>query len=65
MSMFGPKPGTVWICSEKDKRWDKTWKTDSLLFCGGIPDYVEEYILEKTKIWGFPPDDLEWGGMKD
>jgi hypothetical protein len=64
MSMFGPKEGSWWMRSKKDPRWNCDGR-GLLLFSAGIPDEAKEKIEELKKKYGEPPDDLEFGGMKD
>ena len=58
-------PGTVWLQSESNPRWDVTIRVECLVFSAGMPNELK-FILEKEKqCYGEPPDDLMWGGMKD
>lgn len=59
------KPGTWWLVSEKDERWNCNGKTNNLLFLRGMPKEAEKALIILKKKYGNPPDDLEWGGMKD
>ena len=63
--MFGPKPGTWWFSSKKDPRWDANGHTDALLFSAGLPKEAKEALEKLQESYGEPPDDLEFGGMKD
>jgi len=65
MGMFGPKSGSWWLSSKKDPRWNGSGSTDCLLFSAGPPPEVEAHLEQKRQELGSPPDDLEWGGMKD
>jgi hypothetical protein len=64
MGMFvGLKPGTWWIRSEKDPRWNADGKGQVGMF--GRPAEAEAKVEELKKTLGDPPEDLEWGYMKD
>jgi hypothetical protein len=62
-SMFGPRPGTWWIRSESDSRWNSSGRAR----VGGFakPQEVDEEVKRLKKTLGEPPQDLEWGYMKD
>ncbi len=64
MGMFGPKPGTWWVSSKSDPRWDASGRC-AMLVSGGRPKEVDEHIEAKRALLGDPPDDLECGAMKD
>lgn len=63
--MFGPKPGSWWVRSEADPRWDGLGRTESLLFSAGPPPEVRHHVATTKELFGEAPADLEWGGMKD
>ena len=64
MGMFGPKPGSWWLSSNEDSRWNCSGDSP---FVGGftMPDECEAKLEELKKKYGEPPKDLEWGYMKD
>jgi len=65
MGIFGrPKSGSWWLRSQKDPRWNCDGRGD-LLFSAGLPKEAEAKIELLKKEYGEPPDDLEFGGMKD
>lgn len=57
------KTGSWWIHSKKDPRWNASGES----LVGGfiMPPECKEAIEELKKKYGKPPDDLEWGYMKD
>jgi hypothetical protein len=63
MLACGLKQGTWWLRSEKDPRWNLEGRGLVGLF--GKPAAAEEKIEELKKLYGEPPDDLEFGYMKD
>jgi hypothetical protein len=63
--MFGPKPGTWYVSSKSDPRWDANGRTEQMLFSVGTPPELDKHLAQKMKELGDPPDDLEWEGMKD
>jgi hypothetical protein len=65
MGMFGPKPGYWYVTSKTDPRWNGEGRSDGLLFSSGPPPEVKSHIKRLEKHLGTPPEDLEWGGMKD
>lgn len=64
MGMFGPKPGSWWVTSKKDPRWNGSGRAH-LLFSAGRPKEVEAHVEKCRAKYGEEPADLEWGGMKD
>lgn len=63
-SMFGPKPGTWWVASKSDPRFNM----DGRDLVGGFrcPSSAREAFEAKVKELGASlPDDLEFGYMKD
>ncbi len=58
------RPGGWWLKSAKDPRWNDNGRSDAV---GGfvIPEECEKRFEEMKKQFGDPPDDLEWGYMKD
>jgi hypothetical protein len=68
MSMFGkmlgPKQGTWWVESKKDPRWNKSGRGVGLV-CAGGPEEMKQWIEECRKKYGEPPDDCDYGFMKD
>lgn len=64
MSIFNPlRSGSVWLQSKSDPRWNKSANCD----VGGFvkPAIVNNWIKILTFKYGKPPEDLEWGYMKD
>lgn len=62
-SMFGPKPGSWWLSSKSDPRWDCSGRDD----VGGFqcpPEATAALEAKKAEL-GEPPHDLEYGYMKD
>jgi len=65
MSMFGPKPGVWWLRSVEDPRWNQSGETPSLSCTSEMPPEAVEALGKLKEQLGDPPDDLEFGGMKD
>ena len=64
MGMFKlTSSGTWWLNSKSDPRWNTSGETD----VGGfvMPSECKEKLEELKKKLGDPPEDLEWGYMKD
>ena len=57
-------PGTWWLLSPSDKRWCVNGHANAV---GGFyqPKELKQKLEELKKLYGDPPDDLEWGYMKD
>ena len=55
--------GTWWLKSKIDPRWNCSDSTD----VGGfsMPDECRAALEALKKKYGNPPEDLEWGYMKD
>ena len=66
MGFFKPiRSGSWWIHSESDERWRRSGTSDGV---GGfvLPPEAEQAIEElKSELGEEPPDDLEYGYMKD
>jgi hypothetical protein len=62
-SPFHPKEGSWWLRSKKDPRWNCSGRAD----VGGLvmPYECEKKLEELKEKYGEPPEDLEWGYMKD
>lgn len=63
MGMFGPKPGTAWLSSKIDPRFNVSISCN----VGGFvmpPELEKEKVLLQEK-YGFLPEDLSWEYMKD
>lgn len=58
------KEGSWWLNSKSDPRWNVEGRSS---YVGGLvmPSDCESKIEELKKELGEPPDDLEWGYMKD
>ena len=63
MSFLGPRSGSWFISSVSDPRWNDSGRS----FVGGfmMPQEAKKAIETKTELYGPPPEDLEWGYMKD
>jgi hypothetical protein len=57
------KEGCWWLCSKEDPRWNCKGRD----YVGGfeLSTDQKEAFEKKKKELGEPPDDLEWGYMKD
>jgi len=63
MGIGSARKGTWWLGSEKDPRWNRSGKT---LIAGlKMPKECEQTLEEMKSLLGEPPDDLEYGYMKD
>ena len=61
----GPfRPGIWWIESKKDTRWNTK---GTARFVGGdqMPKECKEVYEELKKLYGDPPNDLDWGYLRD
>lgn len=64
--IFGPKPGVWWVQSKSDPRWNGGGRADAFLVSSGGPNEIQEHISKRERELGEPPpDDLEYGAMKD
>lgn len=64
VSLFNPcREGSWWLKSKSDPRWNSSGRS----YVGGfvMPSECERRIEELKQELGDPPDDLEWGYMKD
>ena len=64
MGNFGTVLGKWWMRSESDPRWNKEGRGE----VGGlvyIPPAIDRTIKNLSKLFGNPPEDLEWGYTKD
>jgi hypothetical protein len=57
------REGTWWLRSKTDPRWDCNGRAFVGMF--GQPQDLVNKLAELTKLYGEPPEDLEWGYMKD
>lgn len=55
--------GSWWLHSGKDSRWNATGR--DLVGGKSMPEKCRQKIEELKKELGDPPDDLEWGYLKD
>lgn len=55
--------GTWWVSSKEDPRWNGTGIGSVGMF--GLPEGAKAHTESKKKELGDPPDDLEYGYMKD
>jgi hypothetical protein len=60
---FGLKPGTAYLHSNTDGRWNISINCDVGMLT--IPPELQKKIEELKKTLGDPPKDLEYGYMKD
>jgi hypothetical protein len=60
---MGISEGTWWVRSESDPRWN--FEGRALVGMYGKPSGVDIHIAKMTPLLGDPPQDLEWGYMKD
>jgi hypothetical protein len=65
MSMFGPKPGSWWLRSKSDPRWDADGRESFLVTAGPVSSAIDFVERKKAELGIDPPDDLEYGCMKD
>lgn len=64
--MFGqPRPGSWEISSKKDPRWKASGRSEAILVTSGPPDECIDAFNDLQKLYGEPPDDLEYSVMKD
>ena len=64
MGLFSPvREGSWWLRSKSDSRWNSDGRT----YVGGfvMPDECKRKLDELKKTLSEPPEDLEWGYMKD
>ena len=62
----GPKPGSVYLRSGSDPRWDCDICVKEILISSGeLPVEAKEKIQELTNRYGEPPNDLEIAMWKD
>lgn len=64
VNIFGPKKGSWWLISKSDPRWDANGETTWLVSAGVCPE-ADAKIKELKAKYGDPPDDIEYGFMKD
>jgi len=57
------REGTWWLNSKKDPRWNASGRSHVGGFCMSVD--CEKKLEELKKKLGDPPDDLEFGYMKD
>lgn len=63
MGMFiHARSGTLWLSSKTDKRWCVSVEDDAV---GPYNSWFQETVDKLTEKYGPPPDDLEFGYMKD
>lgn len=57
------RKGSWWLSSKKDPKWN----CQGYGYVGGfiMPPEAKDEIEKLKKEFGEPPDDLEWGYMKD
>lgn len=63
--MFGPREGSWWYRSLSDPRWNVDGRSESISVTGGPPAEAREALAKLEQALGAPPDDLEYGCMKD
>ena len=57
--------GSVYLYSETDKRWNVSLYVDYLSISAGMHPMLIDAFEQRKALYGDPPADLEWGGMKD
>lgn len=57
-------PGSWWLQSKTDKRWNAHGYSDAVGMYSQ-PLECREKQKELEELYGTPPEDLEWGYMKD
>ena len=64
MGILNFPPGDWWLKSQKDPRWNCSGRSNCV---GGfvMPQELKDKIEELKEKFGKPPDDAEWGYMKD
>lgn len=62
--MFGAKPGSWYLESKKDPRWNAAGRSSRLVLLSGLPDDVKTEVERLKALYGEPPDDLEWAGRR-
>ncbi len=56
--------GSWWVTSASDPRWNGSGRSDHVgMFA--TPGEATAHVERKRQELGEPPDDLEWGYMKD
>lgn len=63
--MFGSHPGVWYTLCKSDPRWDFNVYCEVVSVFGGPPKEFEDKITKLTEMYGKPPEDLEYGCMKD
>jgi hypothetical protein len=62
--LFGPREGSWWVNSNSDSRWNG--RGTGFVGGFGIPADAQRFIdQKKQELKEEPPDDLEYGYMKD
>jgi hypothetical protein len=64
MGLFGTSPGVWYTRCKSDPRWNFDMRCN-VSITGGPPKEFEDKIAELTEQYGEPPEDLEYGCMKD
>ena len=65
MSMGMSNNGGGWsLYSESDDRWNCNGSTDSMYVTGGMVHDAKERLELMKKLYGDPPEDLEYSCMK-
>lgn len=65
MGMFGPKPGSWSLTSKSDPRWNCGGHVSALVVMAGLHPDAERALERLRERLGKPPEDLEYGCMKD
>lgn len=65
MSMFGPTMGSWWYRSKSDPRWNLNGRCRMFVMAGPPADANERIEELKKLLKCDPPEDLEFGCMKD
>lgn len=59
---FHSNSGVLYIFSKSDERWCVSIKTKHVTMTSS---WFQEIVAELTEKYGDPPEDLEYGGVKD
>jgi hypothetical protein len=61
----GKRPGSWYVHSDKDARWNKHGRAEHLVVTAGGCKDMQDWIAECIEKYGAPPDDCVHGCMKD
>lgn len=63
--MFGPKPGSWWLRSKSDPRWNTDGRAMMIVTAGPVREATDFIERTRKRLKCEPPADLEYGCMKD